>query len=192
MRLSLTAIWKENKNKQGGTPILTEAKKWLDVFSGYNMRVLEGMTGMEWVPSDADNDDSIDVYYNCADTDYLCDVVCSCTCGLYARQGLLRVTVPSGHALIVYHSPCLKFYRVYEDSRHTFFGLKYKNVCFDPCDFSFVDSSTTNDDTKVCEIIGWILDEGEDEKRCFACMLEPKNPLTQYLRAIGIDEVGVW
>mgnify|MGYP001612334128 FL=1 len=195
MRMALAATGNEKQNDEWRRQIPEETKKWFGVFSGYNMCVLEGMTGMEWVPADIDNnpssDDSIGVYYNCADTDYVCEKVCWCSTGLIKQQTSLRVVVPSGHALVVYHSPCLNFYRPREETRHTFFGLKYKNIFFGPYDISPID---IDDNAMVDAILNLTReDEGEEDMmRCSTCMLKMKDLLFIYLDAIGIDEAGAW
>ncbi len=193
-RKALAELRKVEKNDEGGRQIPREVKRWFDMFSEYNMRVLETMTGMEWVPTDiADtaNEDSIGVYYNCSDTGYVGDMVCSCTCSLHAERASFRVTVPSSYALIVYHSPCLTFYRVnIEENRHTFFGLKYKNIYFDPCDASLIETEDVA--TMIDVVLNLIQEEEDDEMRCSACMLEMKDPLFEFLDAIKIDEPGVW
>lgn len=169
---------------------------YFDACAAYNMRILERMTGMEWIPlksNDHKGDNSIGVYYNCIDTEYSIQLTCSCSCGLHnmQRQGSFNVVVPSCSALVVYHSPCLRLHPITGQNEICLFGSRYENIGFEPYDVcnTFTDKT---ENMAVNEILEWILEEDTNADFSFISDSTTTDPLFQFLKNIGIEENGVW
>ena len=192
------------KNGQCKTKTNTMSKMLLDLFiagSEYNVKTLEEMTRMEWsvvlTDDNINNEEVLGVYYNCAETEHVCTVT-----RLYERSNAnngrypvsVSVAIPSGFAIILYHSLCRVLSQPTTDTR-PFFGLKYKNAWTNLADVTVFnalnDISTKDDDMIVGEILTWVLEEGEIERQKLMKLVDSleRDQLSQMLCLVEIEQM---